>query len=257
MGSIILAGVSPLLRPRWILAHVVVLAVAWSFVSLGLWQLRRLEERDASNARISARLAEPVGDASTAFDTVAGDHRRARIVGTYDTANETILSSRSHRGISGHHVLTPLRTPDGRAVLVNRGWVELTDGTPPVARAAPPPGQVTVIGIILAPPTPGRFAPQDLGDGGVSFRIEPARIAERAGYEIAPLYLQLQDQEPPQPGEFPIAVIPEPLDRGPHLSYALQWFAFALAAVGTYGAFAARAYRAARRRSGSGVDATA
>lgn len=248
MGSIILAGVSPLLRPRWILAHVVVLAVAWSFVSLGLWQLRRLEEQDAANARIAARLAEPVGDASTAFDTVAGDHRRARIVGTYDVANETILSSRSYRGISGHHVLTPLRTPDGRAILVDRGWVELVDGTPPVARATPPPGRVTAIGIVLTPPPPGHFAPKDLGDGAVSFRIDPTRIAARTGYPLAPLTLQLVDQAPPQPGEFPIATEPEPLSRGPHMSYALQWFGFALAAGGTYSAFAARAHRASVRR---------
>jgi surfeit locus 1 family protein len=243
---------TPLLRPRWIAAHIVLAAVLATFLSLGAWQLRRLDERDASNARITARLAEPVGDISTASDTDRGDHRRARLTGTYRTQDETILLSRSHRGISGHHVLTPLEvggdgTPcGGERVIVDRGWVELTDDDPPVARAAPPAGTVTVEGILLLPPQRGRFGPRDLDDEPRSFRVEPQRIAARMGCSVAPLYLLLTEQTPPQPGEYPIAVSADPLDRGPHLSYALQWFAFALAAAATYAAFARKAVRRER-----------
>lgn len=236
---------SLLLRPRWIAAHLVLLAVATAFVSLGFWQLRRLHVVDARNALITARLALPVAGIEAA-GAPEGDHRRARITGTYDTQAETILLSRSLRGVSGHHVLTPLRTRDGRAIVVDRGWVPLTERDPPVASAAPPAGEVTVDGILLLPPQRGRFGPRDLTDEPRSFRIEPARIARRAGYDIAPLYLLLRDQRPAQPGDSPQPVEPEPLDRGPHWSYALQWFGFALAASGTYAAFAARAVRRAR-----------
>jgi cytochrome oxidase assembly protein ShyY1 len=46
--------------------------------------------------------------------------------------------------------------------------------------------------------------------------------------------VQLQRQEPPQPGELPALVPPPDLSEGPHLSYAIQWFTFAaVALVGT------------------------
>lgn len=247
---------SPLLRPRWLVAHVVLLAVLWTFVSLGLWQLRRLDERDASNALISSRIEAPVGDAST-LTSPTGDHRRVRLTGTYLVEHETILLSRSRRGISGHHVLTPLRIGSstsgscGSAIaIVDRGWVELQDDDPPVARAAPPPGEVTIDGVALTPPEPGRFSPKNLGDEPRSFRIDPAKIGERIGCPVVPLYVALNEQHPAQTGEFPIVTALDPLDRGPHFSYALQWFAFALAALGTYSAFARQALRRNRIASG-------
>lgn len=248
---------TPLLRPRWIVAHVALIVLLTAFLSLGSWQLRRLDARDTSNARITARLAEPIGDISTAFDTARGDHRRIILTGTYRTPDEMILLSRSHRGISGHHVITPLEVGGdgspcgGERVLVDRGWVELSDDDPPVARAAPPEGVVTVEGIVQRPNERGRFGPRDLGDEPRSFRIEPERAAARMGCSVAPLVVLLVEQTPPQPDAYPVAVRPDPLDRGPHLSYALQWFAFALAAAATYGAFAWKAIRRERLASGS------
>jgi surfeit locus 1 family protein len=48
-------------------------------------------------------------------------------------------------------------------------------------------------------------------------------------YSLLPVYVLLQSQQPPQ--DLP-AIVPVPtLDEGPHLSYAIQWFAFATIAV--------------------------
>ena len=43
-----------------------------------------------------------------------------------------------------------------------------------------------------------------------------------------PAYLLLQQQEPPQTGNFPKTGELPPLTEGPHLSYAIQWFLFTL-----------------------------
>ena len=45
-------GSRRLLRPSWIISHIFVLALLVSTVNLGLWQLRRLEERKSNNAQI-------------------------------------------------------------------------------------------------------------------------------------------------------------------------------------------------------------
>jgi cytochrome oxidase assembly protein ShyY1 len=51
-----------------------------------------------------------------------------------------------------------------------------------------------------------------------------------------PLYggwLELVDQDPPADGS--LALVPPPeLESGPHLSYAIQWFAFAVIGIGGF-----------------------
>ncbi|HEY4606252.1 MAG TPA: SURF1 family cytochrome oxidase biogenesis protein, partial [Acidimicrobiia bacterium] len=50
-----------LLAPRWIVAHLVVFALAVVFVNLGLWQLGRLEDRRLANTVGESRFeAEPI-----------------------------------------------------------------------------------------------------------------------------------------------------------------------------------------------------
>src|SRR5690606_30203248 len=35
-----------------------------------------------------------------------------------------LIGPRAHQGISGYHLLTPLRLQDGGTVLINRGWIK-------------------------------------------------------------------------------------------------------------------------------------
>ncbi|MGA1569742.1 MAG: SURF1 family cytochrome oxidase biogenesis protein, partial [Ilumatobacteraceae bacterium] len=49
------------LTPRWIAFHLVIAAAAVAMVNLGLWQLRRLDERRDFNATVEQRWdAAPV-----------------------------------------------------------------------------------------------------------------------------------------------------------------------------------------------------
>jgi surfeit locus 1 family protein len=53
-------------------------------------------------------------------------------------------------------------------------------------------------------------------------------------FRLLPVYLQLSEQDPPQVEGLPApAPLPE-LSEGPHLGYALQWFAFATIALVGY-----------------------
>lgn len=49
-----------LLRPRWLLSHVMVVVLVVTMVNLGLWQLRRMDERSERNDLIAGRQAEPI-----------------------------------------------------------------------------------------------------------------------------------------------------------------------------------------------------
>lgn len=217
--------------PRWLVAHVALIAVAATCVSLGLWQLRRLDERRAFNALVSSRLAaqeEPLAAVlGEPADRLA--YRRVTATGQYLPAEEVLLSPRSRDGAPGHDVLTPLVTGSG-GILVDRGWVPFALSTPPVAQAAPPPGPVTVTGYLL----PGRHAPRagPVGAARLGFvsNADIDRLQSQVSVPLAPAYLVLTSQSP-APGTLPRPGAPPELTEGPHLSYAVQWVLFACVAV--------------------------
>lgn len=214
--------------PKWVVGHVLVVVVAVAFVRLGFWQLDRLEERRAHNRRVEHQAQlPPVTDVSEAVADVA--YRQADVQGTFDPANELILFGRALDGRPGNHVLTPLVTEAGEAIVVDRGWVPIELDEAPVGPAAPPPGTVRVTGVLYPSEEDGGGA---AGPARVS-AIDVALIERGLPYDVAPVYLWALEQEPAQSGELPVgAPLPE-LDDGPHLSYAIQWFILStIAAVG-------------------------
>ena len=128
--------------------------------------------------------------------------------------------------------MTPLVTADGSVVAVNRGWIAAgADARTQADVPAAPSGTVTVAGRVrLSEPAPPR--PSDLPAGQVT-DLDVRRITV-AG-PVYPGYLELVSSDPPETGSPAITSIPLPaLDDGPHLSYAVQWIAFAVIAVGGF-----------------------
>lgn len=235
-----------LLTPRWLLSHVLVVALVVVLVNLGLWQLRRLEERQAENGRVEAALAQPVDDVAAVVDPAAGFEdvdgvvwRRVTATGTYALDEQVLVRSRSHEGSPGSWVVTPLVLDDGTAIAVNRGWVPMGEEGPegpPPATTAPPAGRVTVTGVLQATQERGRFGPTDPDGGRLTTlsRLDLGRFQQQVGADLYPVALQLESSDPPQAGDLPVPVpLPDTGDDGPHLSYAVQWFIFStIAAVG-------------------------
>ena len=241
-----------LLRPRWIGLTVVTIAAVATCVGLGMWQLDRLEGRRAFNERYAAGLAA----APRSLEDLLDDggplaYRRAIATGRYDTGHEVILYGRTLDGQAGNHVLTPLVLADGRAIVVDRGWVPFEMDEPPVAAASPPVGEVEVKGPLFAD-QPGGAGEIDPNEGRVTTvsTVDLEAIARGAPYEFVPWFLQLQAQSPAGKA-LPATDRPPELDEGPHLSYAFQWFAFATIAGIGYLVLARREMRSAREAQAS------
>jgi cytochrome oxidase assembly protein ShyY1 len=217
-----------LLKPRWIALGLFAIVMTSLCVRLGFWQLDRLHGRRYYNALFAQGMAMTPEPVEHLVDANAGTgssllYRQAEATGTYDPAHEVILYGRSHNEEPGNHVLTPLVLPDGRAVLVDRGWVPYEMNTPPVSGAPPPGGTVTITGL-LAPSEPGG-SPQTQATTTFTV-VDLAQIGRQLPYTLLPDYLQLQHQSPVQSGSLPIPPPPPTLDEGPHKGYALQWFSF-------------------------------
>jgi surfeit locus 1 family protein len=215
----------------------VTLVVAGTCIRLGFWQLDRLRGRKDANAGIAAAEATPPRSLETLTATVTDPtslrFRRAIATGTYDPAHEVLLYGRSSvEGETGDQVLTPLRLPDGTGVMVDRGWIPLDQDVPVTGDAAAPAGTVAVTGSLFPPDaisTPSASAsPVDR-----ITKVDLGQIGAELPYPILPVYLLLQQQTPVQAGVLPEPPPLPPVTNGPHLSYALQWFAFAaIAAIG-------------------------
>ena len=225
------------LRPKWVVGHLLCLTLIVLFVNLGMWQLRRLDERQERNARIEARRdAEPVGVAEALAGGVeAAEYRRVRVEGRWDVDETVLVRSRALNERAGYDVLTPLEADDGTTVVVNRGFAPAGGGgEPAILRAVRPSSPAaTVEGVLRASEERGRFGPQEAaGRQQVVNRVDLRRLQEQSDHELAPLFLQATSVEPPAPA-VPVPRPPIATDDGPHLSYAAQWFIFAtIGAVG-------------------------
>lgn len=260
-----------LLRPRWLIGTLTIVAMAVVMVNLGFWQLRRLHQRVERNRTIEARIhapAQPLAQALARYH-VGTDlnapgslaYRHVSVSGRYDAADEVLLRSRSQGGQPGFHVLTPLMLADGRALLVDRGWVPFTDNEAPVPAAAPPSGEVKLTGLLRLPePEPSGFfkilSPQDPASGPLkkSFYADPARLQGQFAVPLIDAYLQLASQTPAQTGELPVTPDPPQLSNGPHLSYTIQWFSFTAITLVGYAVVLERRTRGAPGNEEDGAE---
>jgi cytochrome oxidase assembly protein ShyY1 len=124
------------------------------------------------------------------------------------------------------NVLTPLLLDDGRAIIVNRGFIAL-NATPPAA----PSGEVKVVGLLRS--TEGRTtgqAREASGELTEFFRLDIARLQEQIEPELLNVALVAEVSEPADSTTLLPVSSPE-LSEGSHLSYAIQWLIFATAVI--------------------------
>ncbi len=219
-----------LISPRWIALHVLIGVLVALMVNLGFWQLNRLDERKALNGRVTEQVSAPVADfadvVTSNVDTKKVEWRLVRLQGTY-VANEMVLIvNRSQNGAAGRDVAMPIVLADGRKVLVNRGFIPLTEDIP-----QSPSGEVIVIGHLRPSQKRSGLGAIDSAEGTLAEmqRIDIARIDQQTSGSLEDMYVQLVESTP---AETRLSVVPLPdITNGPHLSYAFQWFFFSAVAL--------------------------
>jgi cytochrome oxidase assembly protein ShyY1 len=233
-----------LLTRRWLGLLLVALCVASACVFLGRWQIHRLEYKMSRNHLVSGNAAAaPVPPALFLRVNHEPDQsdqwRRVRATGRYDAAHTLLVRNRSLQGAVGLDVLVPFVTDRGTALLVNRGWVPVDESVPggaPKRVPAPPAGRVTILARIRASePASTTGTPP----AGQVTRIDSSSIRHGLPYPLYGGYGELT-RERPSPAHAPVLLPLPELSEGPHLAYAVQWFLFALMALGYFGLLARR-----------------
>ncbi|MEP6688029.1 MAG: SURF1 family protein [Gemmatimonadales bacterium] len=214
---------SPTVR-RLVMALLLLTTVG--FVRLGVWQVGRLHQRRATNVGVvRARAAAPATLPPIPADPEALAEHWVVASGRYDHTHEIVIRGDVLQGVPGVRLVTPLvLEPGGPAVLVDRGFLPAPDAVTVDLHGSEEPGELTVRGIALPIPA-GPGEPVDHGGRTTWRRLALAEVRERLSYPVLPIYLrQSPDSALPK---FPRREELPPLDDGPHLSYAIQWFLFA------------------------------
>ncbi|HJL90342.1 MAG TPA: SURF1 family protein [Acidimicrobiales bacterium] len=219
-------SVSRLLRPLWLLTHLLVVSAMFAMVGFGVWQLRRLDDRQAQNAIVEERMAQQAGpllDVVDLDDPEASVHLTVYASGAFDPGREIYVANRTLDGRPGVNVVTLFELDSG-AVVVDRGFLP--------RRAylggedsywATPEGEVVVTGWLRTT----RSSRGGLGDE-VDV-IDLTGLSERWGVSLLPVYIEATSGA--VVADYPLVPRPPDLTDGPHLGYAIQWFVFALIAL--------------------------
>jgi surfeit locus 1 family protein len=225
------------MRAKTVAFVLVSIAGAAVFSRLGVWQVSRLHQKQRLNAEMRARLAA----APVSVDSLAGAgdslrYRRARVIGIPDYEHEVMLVQRTHQGSPGVYLVTPIITPGSdSATIVVRGWVYAPDGVRADRTRWREGDRLTLDGWLDVLPTSGS-ADTIPGQPGTVRRLEQRDLAHRAGRPVRTMYLWVVADSGTGAGaaatrQAPARFTLPVLDEGPHRSYAIQWFAFALIAL--------------------------
>lgn len=227
-----------LFNRHWIKTTILVIAAITVMVRLGIWQLDRLGQRRAFNARVEAQLNQPVLDLSNSGASVDLENMEYRTVvvrGIFEHEYQVVLRNQIWKSQLGVHLLTPLLIEGSdRVVLVDRGWVPFEAFTDGKLDQFDEPGFIEVRGMIRrSQPVAeiGGRTDQIPGPGEEPLLawnlVNVAGIASQTPYDFLPVYIQ----QAPDPGwtDLPYRTLPNlELTEGPHLGYAIQWFLFCL-----------------------------
>ncbi|PJE96428.1 hypothetical protein CUT44_18160 [Streptomyces carminius] len=227
-----------LLTPRWWAINVFVLLSIPFCLFMGSWQLGRFEDRvdthqvrqERSEARSGAgarSAARPLEELLPLTEETVGE--RARATGRYDTDQEFLVPGRRIEDREGFYVLTMLRTGDGPALPVVRGW--LPGAADPARVPAPPGGEVTVTGAVQAPETQGSRGVSVGGalPAGQLGIISAATLVNMVPYEVRDVWITVERPREPMAAVPPVAPAGAGLDLKAfqNLGYTAQWFVFA------------------------------
>jgi surfeit locus 1 family protein len=226
---------------QWLLTTLLAIAAVGVMVRLGFWQLDRLEQRQAYNARVQAQLDQPRLDLDArtleSVSLAAGlpemEYRAVAVTGEYDFTRQVALRNQAWENRLGVRLLTPLHIRGSdQWVLVDRGWIPYEDFTAGNLALYDEPGEMQVKGMIRrsqSRPDFGRRTDPTPASGSrldALYLANVALVAQQMPYPLLPVYIQ-QAPDPAWEGP-PYRSLPTlELTEGPHLGYAIQWFAFA------------------------------
>jgi surfeit locus 1 family protein len=232
-------------RPVLTIATLVALAI---LVSLGMWQLKRLQWKHDLIDKVEMRLlSEPIPFDEVLARAAAGEdmeYAPVMIKGAYTDETPTRVFGMLD-GEPGYYLFQPLApsapqpTQATPVVYINRGFVPQASTAEEIEAAAG--ANVTIKGLFrtqeqMSPPA-AWFRTTEMTSDGYWFVRDPIAFANNAGLTASPFYIDsfaVEDANWPKGGTTRLDF------SNRHLEYALTWFGLAGALLGVFLFFSMR-----------------
>jgi len=223
-------------KPR-LIPTIAVLVLLPLLLRLGMWQLERAQEKREIIAAQHAKLALPPLDINQSRQDVSNlQYHHLKVTGTFDPKYQVFIDNKVQQEKAGYEVVTPMRIGNTEQyVLVDRGWVPMgaTRADLPVIKS--PTKVISIVGI-------AKYNTKDVvsfGDANRSNQGWPAvvrwvdikALAQETKLDLMPFMLLL-DPESDYGYVRDWKFINMPPEK--HISYAVQWFAMAIALMVIY-----------------------
>ena len=200
-------------------------------VSLGTWQLQRLDWKRGILNEIEARIDGPAAPLPAAEDAVIDRDRYqpVTLTGTLGNGEVLVLVSQKRVG-AGYRVISPYILESGRRILLDRGF------TPVAQRDADRSvtGEIAVEGNLHWPDDRTSSTPENDVAGNTWFARDVDQMADVLDTE--PLLVIARNMSPSDVGVTPLPVDTSGIPND-HLQYAITWFSLAAVWVVMTGAF--------------------
>ena len=191
-------------------------------LSLGVWQLRRLEEKTAILTAIQSGIDAAPQPLPAAVDP-SMKYLPVMLSGR-TTGDEILVLSGTKELGGGYNIISGFETDDGRRILLDRGFV-----TQDYRHTPRPATTLEVVGNLHWPQDKSSSTPEPDLKAGIWFARDVPAMAEMLKTE--PVLVVAAQVAGDAQGVMPIPISIEGVPNS-HLSYAVQWFLFAATCAG-------------------------
>lgn len=220
-----------------IISVVLFLTALVVLITLGSWQIQRLQWKEDIITRLEAEYQkDPLAHVYT-LENLNSEHDLPLLYGSaegkfiYD--KEIFLGPKPHDGSIGFLVITPMNLNTGGYILVNRGWID-QENINDISQTHTQ-GKITVSGVFRKPDW-NNFTPENSPENNIWIKPDIDEISNVKGISpVAPLMLYTEKTSAQSGGL--IMQQEKWYPRNKHKQYAIFWFAMALALISVFGLY--------------------
>lgn len=209
-------------------------------LSLGFWQIGRLNEKNALIRQIHSELSKPTPPLPQNFTATVNDaYSKYKMHGRFLPGKDMLLYSSNphHPERHGYFIMTPFVLDEGRVILINRGWApqSLARNLPSSLDQGLERASSSIDAMVMLPKLPSIFIPKNDAQRNVWIYVDLKAMEDFAAVPIEQGFYMVLINGDDLPKELTIKRPEDFLQiRNDHLWYAVTWFSLAFAVAIIY-----------------------
>lgn len=210
------------------------------FVTLGFWQLHRMEEKQGFQQAVESQVLTLQDLENRVFESL--HYRNLTITGHFINEESLLLDNQTYKGRVGYHVLTPFQPDPPSAesdspssppvILVDRGFIPMGQDRSTLPSFGDALGHLSISGKIHIPQSVKTSHAEILSSHGKQVVriqiIDFHELSKRFNREFMAFVLKLDEHSA---HSFDTMSINFESQINKHLGYAAQWFTIAIVAL--------------------------